>query len=221
MNALGAAFVWILAGQFVTGSPAGEAGRQPDEVQHDVTISLEYWTSKHEVAQRESVAVMGSNPCAYSPCGPESPMDRVSWEDVQEFIGKLNRRTSRRGYTYRLPTEAEWQYAARAETTGPRCSALDKIAYAGNSGGKLSVPGWKRANAWGLYDTPGNVGKWTAGWYEAYGTYNGFAAADPTGPSTGSLRVYRGGSYSEVGEGVRAAGRRNGSPRTSDDEARG
>ena len=136
---------------------------------------------------------------------------------MQDFIGKLNEREAGRGYVYRLPMEAEWEYAARAGTTGPRYGELDKIAWhAGNSGGKLSVPGWKRANAWGLHDMLGNVAECTADWYGAYRTYNGLAAVDPTGPRKGSLRVYRGGSCNEAGEGVRAAGRRSGSPRTRD-----
>ena len=220
-NTLGAEFVWIPAGKFIMGSPADEALRAPDEVQHEVTISAGYWMGKHEVTQREWVALMGSNPSApnlpYDGCVPECPVELVSWDDVQAFIRKLNERESGRGYVYRLPTEAEWEYAARAGTTGARYGELDAIAwYAGNSGGKLSVPGWKRANAWGLYDMLGNVGEWTADWYGAYRTYNGFASADPTGPRKGSLRVYRGGSYNEVGDDVRAAGRRSGSPRTRD-----
>ena len=216
-NTLGMEFVWMRTGKFRMGSPDSEKGRRKDEIQHQVQLGAGYWLGKYEVTRAEWRQVMGSVPPAPPHCRKDCPVASVSWEDAQEFIRKLHGRESRLGTRYRLPTEAEWEYAARAGTTGARYGELDKVAwYAGNSSGKVSVPGWKRANAWGLYDMLGNVGEWTADWYGAYRTYNGFAAADPTGPSTGSLRVYRGGSYNEVGEDVRVAGRRSGSPRTRD-----
>ena len=117
-NTLGAEFVWIPAGKFIMGSPADEELRQPDEVQHEVTISAGYWMGKHEVTQREWVAVMGSNPSLVWRSAPDTPVNQVSWEDVQDFIGKLNERESGRGYVYRLPTDAEWEYAARGHHRG-------------------------------------------------------------------------------------------------------
>ena len=216
-NTLGMEFVWMRTGKFRMGSPDSEKGRRQDEIQHPVQFSAGYWLGKYEVTRAEWRQVMGSVPPAPPHCRKDCPVASVSWEDAQEFIRKLHGRESRLGTRYRLPTEAEWEYAARAGTTGARYGDLDKIAwYAGNTGGKLTPVGRKRANAWGLHDMLGNVGEWTADWYGAYRTYNGFSAADPTGPSKGSLRVYRGGSYNDVGEGVRAAGRRSGSPRTRD-----
>ena len=123
-------------------------------------------------------------------------MESVSWTDVQEFIRKLNEREG--GELYRLPTEAEWEYAARAGTTGPRYGETDEIAwYAGNSGGRTHPVGRKRPNAWGLHDMLGNVWEWTADWY---GPYPSGAASDPRGPASGSFRVRRGGGwYSDAG----------------------
>ena len=216
-NTLGMEFVWMRTGKFRMGSPDSEKGRRQDEIQHPVQFGAGYWLGKYEVTRAEWRQVMGSFPPAPPHCRKDCPVASVSWEDAQEFIRKLHGRESRLGARYRLPTEAEWEYAARAGTTGARYGELDKIAwYAGNTGGKLSAVGRKRANAWGLHDMLGNVGEWTADWYGAYRTYNGFAAVDPAGPSKGSLRVYRGGSYNEIGEDVRAAGRRSGSPRTRD-----
>ena len=216
-NTLGMEFVWMRTGKFRMGSPDSEKGRRQDEIQHPVQFGAGYWLGKYEVTRAEWRQVMGSVPPAPPHCRKDCPVASVSWEDAQEFIRKLHGRESRLGTRYRLPTEAEWEYAARAGTTGARYGELDKIAwYAGNTGGKLSPVGRKRANAWGLHDMLGNVGEWTADWYGAYRTYNGFAAVDPKGPRKGSLRVYRGGSYNEIGADVRAAGRRSGSPRSRD-----
>ena len=189
---LGMEFAWVPAGIFKMGSPEGEAGRDGDEVQHGVRISQAFWLGKYEVTQREWEAVMGSNPSHFKSCGARCPVERVSWNDVQEFIRRLNERESGSGNEYRLPTEAEWEYAARAGTTGARHGELDSIAwYDGNSGGTHRV-GQKRANGWGLHDMLGNVWEWTADWY---GDYPSGLVTDPRGPSTGSDRVFRGGSW--------------------------
>ena len=115
---LGMEFVWIPAGTFQMGSPAGEAGRDDDERQHEVTISRGYWMGKYEVTQGEWEAVMGKNPSAFDECGSRCPVESVSWYDVLEFLLRLNERESGSGYWYRLPTEAEWEYAARAGSAG-------------------------------------------------------------------------------------------------------
>ena len=202
-NSLGMEFVRIRSGRFVMGSPEGEAGRSADETQREVTISQDFWMGKYEVTQGEWEAVMGSNLSYFDGCGSRCPVEAVSWEDVQEFIQKLNAREAGKGYRYRLPTEAEWEYAARAGTRGARYGKLGAIAwYWENSGGTTRPVGRKRPNAWGLHDMLGNVWEWTADWY---GDYAGGAVTDPTGPSTGSARVYRGGSWSTLARYVRSA----------------
>ncbi len=217
-NTLGMEFAWIRAGRFRMGSPEAEKERRRDEIQHPVQFSVGYWLGTHEVTRGQWRLVMGSLPPSQPHCGRECPVGSVSWADTQEFIRKLHVKESGRGTRYRLPTEAEWEYAARAGTTGARYGESDKVAwYAGNSGGRLSPVGLLPANAWGLHDMLGNVWEWTADWYGAYRTYNGFAAVSPTGPSTGSLRVFRGGSFYDVAGGVRAADRRSGSPRARSD----
>ena len=219
-NTVGMDFVWIRPGTFQMGSPKDEKGRRSDEVRRPVRIGSGYWLGTHEVTRGEWLKVMGSLPPNQPKyCDKECPVVGVSWEDTQEFIRRLERRESVRGYRYRLPTEAEWEFAARAGTTGARYGALDKIAwYAGNSSGKVTQVGYKQANAWGLHDMLGNVREWTADWYGPYRTHNGFATDSPTGPSTGSQRVLRGGSFSEVAQGVRAADRRKGSPSARSDD---
>ena len=149
---LGMEFAWVPAGDFEMGSPEGEAGRDADEVQHEVRISEGFWIGKYEVTQGEWEAVMGSNPSYFQSCGARCPVERVSWEEVQEYIRKLNERESGSGYRYRLPTEAEWEYAARAGSAGAtpegelrilgkrNAPVLDRQAwYSGNS--EVSYPG--------------------------------------------------------------------------------
>ena len=203
-------FVRIPAGSFLMGSPEDEQDRNSDETQHGVTISQGFWMGKYEVTQGQWEAVMGSNPSRYSRCGPRCPVETVSWDDVQQFIARLNARESGSGYRYRLPTEAEWEYAARAGTTGARHGELDATAwYRGNSGGTPHPVGGKGANAWGLHDMLGNVWECTADWY---GNYPSGAVTDPTGPSRGSRRVRRGGSWADYARYVRSAGRVSSAP---------
>ena len=207
---LGMEFLWIPQGAFVMGSPEDEEGRNDDEVQHAVRISQGFWMGKYEVTQGEWEAVMGENPSDFKECGSRCPVDSVSWEDVQEFTQKLNERESGSGYRYRLPSEAEWEYAARAGTTGARYGELEEIAwYEANSGEEPHPVGMKRANAWGLHDMLGSVWEWTADWYETYPTGS---VTDPEGPSTGSNRVARGGSWYYYAGYVRSADRRDDSP---------
>ena len=203
-------FVRIEAGYFEMGSPEGEAGRYDDERAHDVRISRPFYLGKYEVTQGEWEAVMGSNPSGFKECGARCPVERVSWEDVQEFIRRLNELESGRGYEYRLPTEAEWEYAARAGTTGARYGELGEIAwYDANSGGSTQPVGQKGANGWGLHDMLGNVWEWVGDWY---GEYPSGAVTDPRGPSMGSRRVGRGGSWHSSARNVRAAFRYYSSP---------
>ena len=209
-NTLGMEFVSVPAGSLVMGSPAGEEGRDFDERQHEVRISRGFWIGRYEVTQGEWEAVMGANPSGFDECGARCPVERVSWFDVQDFIGRLNERETGRGYRYRLPTEAEWEYAARAGTTGARYGELEEIAwYWGNSGGRTHPVGEKRANAWGLHDVLGNVQEWTADWY---GGYPLSLVTDPQGPGTGSYRVLRGGSCQYAARNVRSALRNFDSP---------
>ena len=136
--------------------------------------------------------------------------EQVSWFDTEEFIRKLNGRQSGKGFRYRLPTEAEWEYAARAGTTSVRYGELGEIAwYADNSEYKTHPVGQKRANAWGLHDMLGNVWEWTADWYADYPTG---PAMDPRGPRSGSTRVSRGTSWRHRANSVRSAHRHRISP---------
>ena len=153
---------------------------------------------------------MGTNPSGFPECGARCPVEQVSWDDVQEFIRRLNERESASGYVYRLPTEAEWEYAARAGTTGARHGELDEVAwYSDNSGPTTHPVGEKQANAWGLHDTLGNVWEFVADWY---GEYPAGAVTDPQGPDTGSGRVIRGGSWGGGAGYVRSAVRFSRSP---------
>ena len=209
-NSLGMEFMWIPAGRFLMGSPEHEEGRSPAELQHDVWISVGFWMGKFEVTQGEWEAVMGANPSFFKDRGPSCPVDSVSWFDMDEFIKRLNGRESGKGYRYRPPTEAEWEYAARAGTTGARYGELGSIAwYSGNSGRGTHLVGQKRANAWGLHDMLGNVWEWTGDWY---GRYPSGSVTDPRGPSTGSYRVARGGGWPAVARFVRSAIRFSRSP---------
>ena len=209
-NWIGMAFAWIPAGSFVMGSPDGEEGRYWDEDQHEVHISRGFWMGKYEVTQAEWDAVMGSSLAESSECGSRCAVEDITWHGAQEFIRRLNEGESGSGYRYRLPTEAEWEYAARAGTTGARYGDLEESAwYWENSGGGTHPVGMKRANAWGLHDMLGHVWEWTADWYATYPTGS---VTDPEGPSTGSRRAYRGGGWGSGARDVRSAGRSGSSP---------
>jgi formylglycine-generating enzyme required for sulfatase activity len=186
----GMTFVNVPAGTFMMGSPDSEGRRYVDEgPQHQVTISKSFELQTTEVTQAQWQAVMGSNPSNFK--GPDLPIEQVSWDDAQAFITKLNGLGD--VYRYRLPTEAEWEYAARAGTTGPYAGDLDAMAwYEANSGQKTHPVATKAANAWGLYDMHGNVWEWVQDWD---GEYSALAVTDPVGPSSGSDRVFRGGAW--------------------------
>ena len=201
-NSLGMEFIWIAPGSFLMGSPADEEGRFADELQHEVRISEGFWMKKYEVTQGEWELVMGANPSRFSNCGPRCPIEHISWFDTEEFIQRLNGRESGKGYRYRMPMEAEWEYAARAGTIGARYGELGLIAWCEhNSGFETHPVGQKRSNAWGLHDMLGNVWEWTADWH---GEYPSSSVTDPQGPSTGSARVARGGGWHDYA-GVRSA----------------
>ena len=203
----GMAFVWVPAGEFRMGSTSAEADYDEQPVTR-VRISRGFWLGKHEVTQSEWQAVTGSNPSAFDECGPDCPVEQVSWNDAQAFISALNGRAV--GSRYRLPTEAEWEYAARAGTSGDRYGNLGAIAwYDGNSGGRTHPVGQKAPNAWGLHDMLGNVWEWVQDWY---GDYPGGAVTDPRGPLSGSSPVFRGGSWRYCASGCRASSRNSFSP---------
>lgn len=127
---------------------------------HPVTISNGFYMGIYEVTRGEWLKVMGTRPYSADDCGLNCPMDLVSWDDAQEFISKLNQKQD--GYSYRLPTEAEWEYACRAGTTGDDPGEnLDSVAWYGNNAGRKAHPvGQKQPNAFGLYDMIGNVNEW-------------------------------------------------------------
>jgi len=206
-NSIGMEMVLIPAGSFVMGSEAHDSQKPV----HPVSISKPFYVGKYEVTQAQWEEVMGDNPSHFK--GREHPVEMVSWEDVQGFIRRLNEKEGTTGY--RLPTEAEWEYAARAGTStayffGDDGEELFNYAwYKDNSENKTQVVGLKEPNAWGLYDVHGNVWEWVEDWY---GEYQAEAVTDPTGPSDGSRRGLRGGSWYGNADNCRVAARDDGMP---------
>ncbi len=213
-NSLGMEFVPIAAGTFQMGSDASEAYDDEKPV-HRVTISKPFFLGKYEVTQEEWQAVMGDNPNNFK--GTRLPVETVSWEQAQEFVKRLNARE--KTTKYRLPTEAEWEYAARAGTTtaysfGNDVSHLKNYAgYSDNAGGTTHPVGQKSPNAWGLHDMHGNVWEWVHDWY---GWYTAATAVDPAGPAAGSRRVHRGGSWHHTAWHCRSAHRNGLAPGNRD-----
>jgi len=196
--------VKIPAGSFMMGSDNGD-GEKPI---HRVNISNSFYMGKYEVTQTQWKAVMGNNPSSFSNCGGDCPVENVSWDDVKDFIRKLN--NLQNDYEYRLPTEAEWEYAARAGTTGDYYGNLDSIAWhSSNSGSKTHPVGQKSPNAFGLYDMSGNVWEWCQDWY---GSYPSGTVTNPTGETSGSDRVFRGGGWNYAAANLRSANRSFNSP---------
>jgi formylglycine-generating enzyme required for sulfatase activity len=210
-GASGYEMVRVSAGSFTMGSPSSEADRGSDEIQHQVRLSRDYYVGVYEVTQGLWQEVMGENPSEFSSCGSTCPVEQVSWLDSVAFANALSEREGLeacyqisgesvswpRGLDcsgYRLPTEAEWEYAARAGGSHlySGSNELDAVGwYSSNSGSKTHPVGQKQANAWGLYDMSGNVYEWTWDWSGDYASTN---ATDPAGPNTGADRVIRGGS---------------------------
>ncbi len=215
INHLGMAFVYIPPGTFVMGSPETEAGHLPDETQHNVTLTTGYYIQTTEVTQGQWLAVMGNNPSRFKRCGKDCPVENVSWEDAQAFIVKLNGLDA--SSQYRLPTEAEWEYACRAGTTtpyawgeAPDCSKANFASSPlsgqckGISPGQPSPVGSYAPNPWGIYDMHGNVWEWC---HDLYGQYAGNAVKNPIGPAHGVNRCLRGGAYFDPVTSSRTANR--------------
>ena len=217
---------WIPAGRFWMGAGEDDKEAAHDEKpQHDVTITRGFWMGETPVTQGQYLAVMGENPSEFKTVGLDAPIECVTWYDAAAFANKLSALeglpacfvgtgeqidgVGNKGSDYvgckgwRLPTEAEWEYACRAGTAVPRYGELDEIAwYNKNSGETTHAVGQKQANAWGLHDTLGNVWEWC---YDRVGGYSAQAATDPTGAATGVFRVVRGGSWLGIGGSVRSA----------------
>jgi formylglycine-generating enzyme required for sulfatase activity len=227
---------------FTMGSPRTELGRDTDEPEYPVTLTRNYWLMETEITQQQYLEVMGYNPSSLSGCGMDCPVEQVNWHEVAAYanalsvldgLGECYRCTGTTPSTmdcvpssnyatpyqcpgYRLPTEAEWEYAARGGTTtatyaGELTSTqrnddtLPPIAwFVGNAGNTTHPVGTRSGNAYGLFDMLGNVWEWCHDWYAVYPDV---AVTDPTGPPGGAFRVIRGGSWPSVARDVRAANR--------------
>ena len=188
-NEIGMEFVLIPAGTFTMGV-SGMGRKDPfAKPAHQVTITKAFYIGKHEVTQADWQAVMGTNPSHFQQCGERCPVENISWNDAQEFIEKLNDEAG--AELYRLPTEAEWEYAARGGVENvPRYGSLEAIAWTRANGKNQTHPvGRKAPNGYGLHDTLGNVAEWVGDWF---GDYTKEAKTDPTGPPDGKCRVRRG-----------------------------
>jgi formylglycine-generating enzyme required for sulfatase activity len=224
-NSIGMKLVLIRAGSFIMGSQisteevarryGSEAKWYKDEQPpHSVKITKPFYLQTTEVSQGQWKRVMEYNPSDFKDCGNDCPVEMVSWNMAQQFISKLNQREGTN--KYRLPTEAEWEYACRAETTTPfftgECISTDQANYNPSYPGKNCPKGDYRdktvkvgsfqPNAWGLYDMHGNVYEWCQDWYSDYPSNS---VADPKGPTLGVKRVLRGGSWFIIARNLRSA----------------
>jgi formylglycine-generating enzyme required for sulfatase activity len=197
---------WIMPGDFIMGSPENEAERFDNETQHWVILSRGFWLADTAGTQLLWQAVMGSNPSHFK--GENRPVEMVSWDEVQRFIERLNRLIP--GGEFRLPTEAEWEYACRAGTTtafwfGDQITP-EQVNYFGRETVEVkALP----CNNWGLYQMHGNVWEWCQ---DGYAAYPPGAATDPAGPAVGGRRVLRGGGWAGVGRLARSASRFHDAP---------
>jgi formylglycine-generating enzyme required for sulfatase activity len=207
--------IWVQPGTFTMGSDVTEPDRDKAEgPQTKVTLTKGFWLGKTEVTQGQYRALMGTNPSTFTTVGDDAPVERVSWDDAMAFAEKLTAREKSagrlpEGYTYSLPTEAQWEYACRAGTTGSYAGEPGGMAWdKGNSGETTHPVAKKRPNAWGFYDMAGNILEWCYDWY---GPYPGGSVTDPSGPERGHYRIARGGSWRMETKVGRSAARAGGS----------
>ena len=212
-------FVRILPGIFSMGSRPDELERHGDEDPvRQVTISKDYYLGKYEVTQEQWLALMGHNPSIFTDRADwgKHPVDNVSWNDCQSFITKLN--TLGLGI-FRLPTEAEWEYACRAGMstrfywgTDPKNQELHENAWGfSRAEGRSHPVGLKKPNNWGLFDMSGNVWEWCSDWR---GNYMASDTLDPKGPASGTRKIYRGGSWFNEPAALRSSNRHGHPPDT-------
>lgn len=221
--------VYIAPGTFTMGSPADEAGREDSETQHEVTLTKNYYVGKYVVTQELWEAVTGEKPSKWK--GPTLPVERVSWADAMAFCQKLTKMEHDAGrlpenWKYTLPTEAQWEFTCRADTTtalnnGKNLDCTDKdcrgessnlaeVAWYDKNGDRKTHPvGLKKPNNFGLYDMHGNVWEWCFDWYADYPEGS---VIDPLGPDKGTAHVRRGGSWGYYAKGCRSAARASYSP---------
>ena len=189
--------VEIPAGSFLMGSE----NNNTEMPVHRVNISKCFFIGKYEITQSQWKAIMGTNLSYFPTCGDDCPVESVTWDEVKNFIKKIN--DLQTDYQYRLPTEAEWEYACRAGTTGDYYGDLDSIGwYSGNSGRTTHPVGKKQPNRFGLYDITGNVFEWCE---DLYSDYQSETVTDPTGGISGPDRVARGGGWYAPASNLRSA----------------
>ena len=196
--------VLVPSGKFMMGSPLSEVGRVDNETEHEVTLTKHFYMGKYEVTQEQWESVMGNKPSDTK--GAKLPVTNVSWDDCQDFITKLNIKTNG---DYRLPTEAEWEYACRAGTKtafyfGDRITKVNANWGASQVPSSIKGVGNYKSNAFGLYDMHGNVWEWCEDWH---GDYQAEALTDPKGAGTGKSRVLRGGSFDVIESKARSSAR--------------
>ncbi|MDM8515993.1 formylglycine-generating enzyme family protein [Desulfobacterales bacterium HSG16] len=221
-NSSGMTFIYIPPGSFSMGSPLNEKGRYDRELQHEVTLNTGFYLQTTEVTQGQWKNVMRSNLSHFTDCGSDCPVESVSWNDVHFFVRQIN--MVERTRKYRLPTEAEWEYACRAGSSTPfnwgelaDCSKANFGVGFYQSECKNKNPGtiMKVAlfapNAWGFYDMHGNVAEWC---YDRFDDYSKEKAIDPVGGYSGRNRVYRGGSWGVLSRYCRSANRDEALPET-------
>ena len=220
----GITLVEVPAGRFTMGTPSSEAGRNEDEMVHDVELTRSFLLGRFEVTQQEWRTVMGNAPSHFAACGSRCPVENVSFDEVQQFMARLNARTTTASaqavrLRFRLPSEAEWEYACRANTTGPFSTGENVTTAQANYNGTFPYPPAGKAtagdfrkkpmavgsfpfNPLGLADMHGNVWEWTADWYGPYSEIHA-ANIDPRGAAGSDKRVIRGGSWAFDGNSAR------------------
>lgn len=199
----GMIFTPVKGGCFKMGDTSG-AGDEDERPVHEVCVDG-FSIGKFEVTQGQWQAIMGSNPSAFRQCGKSCPVEGVSWNDVQQFITKLNLRSDK---NYRLPTEAEWEYAATSGGKRERYSGGDAASglawFEANAGGRTRPVGQKKPNGLGIHDMSGNVAEWVD---DIKGDYQAVSQKNPTGPDSGVNRVLRGGGWNDLQRNLRVTRR--------------